>query len=764
MSAAGGGGGPRFGEAVGMEGMEDLTAQLDSALATTYGGANDDGLGASMMSMGGDGGMGQGLGASVHVDDGSDPLAPPQPLDSDHGHGVGSSGLGGSGHEDAPYPGAGAASSAAAPVPSGPDGSPLSRSGMQPHGTAYAATYGELMPPSYADSVMLESAVTAGHAASGASDPLAGPSSGSRASGGAPPLHQHTDPVGGATTRLHYSSEPAAHGGSNGDAAGGSGGGGASPLGASRPSQRAAPLRVTVVDPVKREQAGLFGIKASYVAYLVTATATSGGAQTRLSKQSVSVRRRFSDFVALADVLKARFRGFFVSPRPEKNAVEGQRMADAFIEERRAALERYLATLAAHPTIATSEELAMFLETEGELSEHYAWKALVPLHQGTLVEGTAKLGKQILGLEKKTLDPVQAAQPTRSAADPLRAFKETAQSMQMHARAPDEAALQRAREGAEAHKDALMAASRAAETLVQRMDKGGRGAGAEDGEGRLTQPPPFPALVMRLVGSTVATWCADGYINAPTHSLPTLSIAASRAAEALVQRMDKVAMVQGDLGLSFLKAANYEELHGGALALYTGTARQQQALVTVGKAASNAMVRLSRLSRTVTGKAAVELGTLHEFLSLMPCVIKGLRQREKQLLTEDTLQGDLEAKNRAIRELESAGAKVFGGDAAKERKGAELRADVARLDLSIQAAHAEYEKIKGANVSELTRLQGDMRADLRHMLRVYATAQVLGLVGAAAAAAAAGDVDNEDACMLACRPVAQEGRQQRARA
>jgi hypothetical protein len=54
-------------------------------------------------------------------------------------------------------------------------------------------------------------------------------------------------------------------------------------------------------------------------------------------------------------VLKARFRGYFVPPRPEKNAVEGQRMADAFIEERRSALERYLSTLAAHPTIAASE-------------------------------------------------------------------------------------------------------------------------------------------------------------------------------------------------------------------------------------------------------------------------------------------------------------------------------------------------------------------------------------------------------------------------
>eukprot|EP00955_Chlamydomonas_euryale_P027287 287857-Chlamydomonas_euryale.AAC.1 len=47
------------------------------------------------------------------------------------------------------------------------------------------------------------------------------------------------------------------------------------------------------------------------------------------------------------------FRGYFVPPRPEKNVVEGQRMTDAFVEERRVALERYMLALAAHPTIAT---------------------------------------------------------------------------------------------------------------------------------------------------------------------------------------------------------------------------------------------------------------------------------------------------------------------------------------------------------------------------------------------------------------------------
>jgi hypothetical protein len=54
-------------------------------------------------------------------------------------------------------------------------------------------------------------------------------------------------------------------------------------------------------------------------------------------------------------LLQAKFRGYFVPPRPEKNAVEGQRMSDGFVEERRASLQKYLQKLAAHPVIGPSE-------------------------------------------------------------------------------------------------------------------------------------------------------------------------------------------------------------------------------------------------------------------------------------------------------------------------------------------------------------------------------------------------------------------------
>ena len=47
---------------------------------------------------------------------------------------------------------------------------------------------------------------------------------------------------------------------------------------------------------------------------------------------------------------------------------------------------------------------------------------------------------------------------------------------------------------------------------------------------------------------------------------------------------------------------------------------------------------------------------------------------------------------------QAAGSKVLGGDASRLRRADELRSDASRLEMSIVAARAEYERIKGVNV------------------------------------------------------------------
>ena len=61
------------------------------------------------------------------------------------------------------------------------------------------------------------------------------------------------------------------------------------------------------------------------------------------------------DLQALGGLLKQTHRGYFIPPRPEKNAVEGQRGSPEFVEQRRAALEYWLQQLAFHPVIGASE-------------------------------------------------------------------------------------------------------------------------------------------------------------------------------------------------------------------------------------------------------------------------------------------------------------------------------------------------------------------------------------------------------------------------
>eukprot|EP00878_Enallax_costatus_P015821 GHUV01016579.1.p1 GENE.GHUV01016579.1~~GHUV01016579.1.p1 ORF type:complete len:284 (+),score=85.93 GHUV01016579.1:312-1163(+) len=69
-----------------------------------------------------------------------------------------------------------------------------------------------------------------------------------------------------------------------------------------QPVTKDLPLVVTVSEPQRKEAAGVLGMKASHIEYLVTTHSRLPG----WSSSDVSVRRRFRDFVTLADVLKVQ--------------------------------------------------------------------------------------------------------------------------------------------------------------------------------------------------------------------------------------------------------------------------------------------------------------------------------------------------------------------------------------------------------------------------------------------------------------------------
>ncbi|KAJ8440231.1 hypothetical protein Cgig2_023996 [Carnegiea gigantea] len=183
-------------------------------------------------------------------------------------------------------------------------------------------------------------------------------------------------------------------------------------------------LKITVSNPQKEHEVSSNSIvpgNNTYVTYLIT-TKTNMRA---FGGTEFSVRRRFRDVVTLADRLSESYRGFFIPARPDKSVVESQVMhKQEFVEQRRVALEKYLRKLAAHPVIRKSDELRVFLQVPGKL----------PLPTSTdvtsrVLDGAAKLPKQLFGDSRNFIAPHEAVQPAKGGRDLWRLFKELKQSV-----------------------------------------------------------------------------------------------------------------------------------------------------------------------------------------------------------------------------------------------------------------------------------------------------------------------------------------------
>lgn len=112
-------------------------------------------------------------------------------------------------------------------------------------------------------------------------------------------------------------------------------------------------FNITVGDPVK-----IGDLTSSHIVYSVRTHTTS-----KAYRQSdFENKRRYRDFLWLYTTLHANNPGFVVPPPPEKQAVG--RFDSNFVEARRAALEKMLNKIAAHPTLQHDADLKLFLESE----------------------------------------------------------------------------------------------------------------------------------------------------------------------------------------------------------------------------------------------------------------------------------------------------------------------------------------------------------------------------------------------------------------
>ncbi|GAB4824150.1 hypothetical protein N2152v2_011196 [Parachlorella kessleri] len=434
---------------------------------------------------------------------------------------------------------------------------------------------------------------------------------------------------------------------------------GAAALGGAPPA-----LRISVTDPVKRVSDSIIpGVKGGHYEYLVTTVADH-------PRRRVEVRRRFNDFVALADLLSTSHRGYFVFPRPDKNSLEGQVWPPSvrllrgiakmgkkdFIETRRTDLDRYLNKLAQHPAVGRCEALKVFLEAEGPLNASYAWQQLQPL-KGSLLEGVARLPRQLIGSDSAVPSTVEAAQNAKHTSDLLRRFREAGERMRQEYKAPP--------------------------TLP-------------DDEGRLRGD----RTVVEEYQEKVAV--------------------ASRKAERVVQQFEELGQVLGDLGLALIKLAKFEDETGMQCGQYSDWGAACKTIAADARRVGMSSVRLSRLSRAATAQVVDSLEPLHDELALAPAVAGALREREAALLTVQCIDEDMAKKKKSVEQLEEQGGRVFGGDKAKTRKVAGLHNDIAALEAAQSSATSEYERVKGRNEEELLRWRQEKAGEYVRMARGFA--------------------------------------------
>lgn len=237
-------------------------------------------------------------------------------------------------------------------------------------------------------------------------------------------------------------------------------------------------LTITVSQPQKMQDSTSTSIvpgSNTYVTYLVLT-------HTNIPKyggQNFSVRRRFRDVVALADKLAEAYRGYFVPARPDKSIVESQVMQkQEFIEQRRVALEKYLCRLANHPVVRLSDELRVFLQSQGKLP-------LLPTTDmaSRMLDGAASLPRQLFGEGSAVMTPQDVVQPAKSGRDLVRLFKELKQSVTIEwggakpAVMEDDREFLEKKENLEALERHLSEASQQAEILVKAQQEVGETMG-----------------------------------------------------------------------------------------------------------------------------------------------------------------------------------------------------------------------------------------------------------------------------------------------
>jgi sorting nexin-1/2 len=115
-------------------------------------------------------------------------------------------------------------------------------------------------------------------------------------------------------------------------------------------------FEVLVSDPEKKGD----GLMNQYTSYKLLTKIDGGSGHSKTN----SVVRRFNDFAWLHSQLEAKYRGCLIPPVHDKHYMG--RFDSDFIDERKRALETFLARIAVHPDLSKSQDVELFLLGDDE--------------------------------------------------------------------------------------------------------------------------------------------------------------------------------------------------------------------------------------------------------------------------------------------------------------------------------------------------------------------------------------------------------------
>ncbi|EEB06339.1 autophagy associated protein Atg24 [Schizosaccharomyces japonicus yFS275] len=139
----------------------------------------------------------------------------------------------------------------------------------------------------------------------------------------------------------------------------------------------------TLVCSLSEPRKELQGTRDCYVSYLIVTRSTLPS----FPKSEIKIRRRFSDFTKLHEIISRMYQDCIVPPLPGKQRLEyikGGRFSDEFISRRASLLNRYLQRCSSHPVLHSSPHFIAFLSNSN-------WNNYVKLTIQPKLNATSKL-------------------------------------------------------------------------------------------------------------------------------------------------------------------------------------------------------------------------------------------------------------------------------------------------------------------------------------------------------------------------------------